>query len=191
MNLKILLIDVDDVTAQFRRKFVDMANNILGTEISFESSLHCYEIEKGMNLTKAQNSKVWVEVNKKGFASSLDLMPGAGDAVENLSKKYEVMFLTSPLKSSDTWVSDRRRWMRKHFGRVLEDSIITTKSKFAVDGDYFIDDRPEMINKWTSERLRRCGSHSTPKPMLYAWPYNEGTPAPRFRSWEDITKDLL
>lgn len=194
MDLGEIVIDVDDVVAQFRRKFVDVANNVLGTDMRLEDCMDVYECEVAMQLTPAQNSRVWIEVNKKGFAADIEPMPGAVEAIEKLASRYDISFLTSPLKSSPTWVSDRRKWVRKHFGPTLADSIITTKTKFKVDADIFIDDRPEMIDAWWKHRVQRGGHLRMYHPIIFAWPYNaeyaEKAEVPSFHQWHEITEYL-
>jgi 5'(3')-deoxyribonucleotidase len=185
------LIDVDDVTAQFRQRFVDLANELFNRSWVLEDCTKIFECEKAMKLTKAENSKIWVQINKPGFASSLDLMEGAGDAIERIASRHDVYFVTSPLKSSPTWVSDRTRWIRKHFGTTLAKKIIFTKMKYMIDGDCLIDDNIDILSDWMTKRMAR--SPGRPHwPMIYHWPYNVNGSSmmPRFTSWPNIVAAL-
>lgn len=180
-------IDVDDVTAKFRQRIVDVANELFGWDKQLEDCTSTFEVEKAMNLTKTQNAKLWVEVNKRGYAQTLDVMEGAAAAIDALARRHNVYFVTSPLKSSETWVHDRTKWIRRHFGQTLSNSIIYTKRKHMVDVDVLIDDNVEILKKWADKRLERSDGQREIYPVVYHWPYNAGAfHLRRYVSWRII-----
>ena len=76
-----------------------------------------------------------------GFFSLMEPMPGALEAVERISKKYDVFILsTAPWGNPSAW-SDKLLWVKKHFGEVFYKRLILTHRKDLVKGDYLIDDR--------------------------------------------------
>ena len=76
-----------------------------------------------------------------GIFSLMDPMPGAIEAVELISKKYDVFILsTAPWDNPSAW-SDKLSWVKKYFGEVFYKRIIITHRKDLVKGDYLIDDR--------------------------------------------------
>jgi len=76
-----------------------------------------------------------------GIFSLMEPMPGALEAVERISKKYDVFILsTAPWGNPSAW-SDKLLWVKKHFGEVFYKRLILTHRKDLVKGDYLIDDR--------------------------------------------------
>lgn len=183
-------IDVDDVSAHFRRRMVDITNEVCKLDLTFADCGGHYNFEVALKLTKEQEDLVWPIVRSRGFCSTLEVVEGAGEAIESLSKKYEVVFITKPFKASETWVYDRYHWILKHFGKTLADSAVFTASKHLVDVDYFIDDRVDTVDSWFRHRMARNSLINLPVSFLYPWPYNAGYDGPAIRasSWESITR---
>ena len=182
--MKRVLIDVDDVAAQFRRGYLDTVMRIHGINIDMSTTLSSWDIDHTLQLTRQQLNAVWREINSPGWAQTLEPMPGVLEAVVNLSSRYEVMFVTKPLKSSDTWQSDRRKWVRKWFGPAMSENVVQTGKKYAVDGNWLIEDKPEHAEQWIADRMehsrRRCQA------ILYAWPYNADSKFTRLPDWPSI-----
>ncbi len=69
----------------------------------------------------------------------LDIMPGAKDAVNFLTKHFEVYVLsTAPWKNPSAW-SEKRIWLEKEFPE-LQRKLILSHHKNLLLGDYLIDD---------------------------------------------------
>jgi len=190
-ELKRLLIDVDDCAAQFRPRYLNLVNDLLGKSKTMGDGIHIYRCERAFELTRAEEAIILGELAKPGFASTLDVTPGAQEAIEFLASKYEVVFVTAPLQESDTWAKDRRVWIRKYFGHVLEESSISTSHKHVIDGDYLIEDNIITAKLWKADRLSRCKGHRYIAPLLYSWPYNSNDDGiTTLKSWEDIVRYL-
>jgi len=76
---------------------------------------------------------------------SMEPMPFAIDAINKLSKHYNIFVLsTAPWENSGAW-SDKIRWIKKYFGdgedSVLHKKLILTHHKHLNIGDILIDDR--------------------------------------------------
>lgn len=186
-----LLIDIDDVSAMFRYRFMQLVNEIHGTNLRYENCQGYWEVSKAMGLTERQAAPVWRAVNSNGFAQTLEPMPGVQEAVERLAQHYEVMFVTKPLRSSPTWVYDRTHWVKKHFGVALSKNIHSTGAKYAVDGNVLIEDTPSHAVAWLADRIEH--SRRNCYAVLYAWPYNEDQGQhsfPRFPDWPAITNHI-
>lgn len=187
----ILLFDVDDTVGQFRTKFMRLANELFGLNHTIDDCGHHYDCEISLKLTPEQEDRIWPIVASKGFVLDFELMPGAGDAIEYLASKYEVAFVTKPFKASETWMSDRTKWVLKHFGKTLADNIVFTGAKHLVDGDVFVDDRHQYVESWYQHRMRRSDWGYMPNPIVYAWPYNkEARHSFRTNVWQDIVKHI-
>ena len=76
-----------------------------------------------------------------GIFSLMDPMPGAIEAVHELSKYYDMYILsTAPWKNLTAW-SDKIEWLTKHFGDLFKKRVILTHCKHLCEGDYLVDDR--------------------------------------------------
>ena len=77
-----------------------------------------------------------------GIFARMDPMPGAIEAVEALSKQYNVYVLsTAPWGNPSAW-ADKVAFIQKYFPDVLYKRLILTHNKALCKGDYLVDDRP-------------------------------------------------
>jgi 5'(3')-deoxyribonucleotidase len=82
-----------------------------------------------------------------GIFSLMKPMPGAVEAVNLLSRHFDVYILsTAPWKNISAW-SDKAAWVQKYFGddeeSVFYKRLIISHHKNLNKGDYLIDDRPK------------------------------------------------
>lgn len=107
-----------------------------------------------------------------GIFSLMDPMPGAIEAVHELSKYYDVYILsTAPWKNPSAW-SDKINWITQYFGDLFKKRVVLTHCKHLVNGDYLVDDRAkngasEFPGEWV-----QFGSE-------------------RFPDWEEVTCYLI
>ena len=144
-----------------KKLFFDMD----GVLVDFQSG-----IDKLSDETKQEYEGRLDEV--PGIFSLMDPMPGAIEAVHELSKHYDVYILsTAPWKNPSAW-SDKINWITKHFGDIFKKRVILTHCKHLVNGDYLVDDRAkngasEFPGEWV-----QFGSE-------------------RFPDWEEVTCYLI
>ena len=144
-----------------KKLFFDMD----GVLVDFQSG-----IDKLSDETKQEYEGRLDEV--PGIFSLMDPMPGAIEAVHELSKYYDVYILsTAPWKNPSAW-SDKINWITKHFGDIFKKRVILTHCKHLVNGDYLVDDRAkngasEFPGEWV-----QFGSE-------------------RFPDWEEVTCYLI
>ena len=144
-----------------KKLFFDMD----GVLVDFQSG-----IDKLSDETKQEYEGRLDEV--PGIFSLMDPMPGAIEAVHELSKHYDVYILsTAPWKNPSAW-GDKINWITKHFGDKFKKRVILTHCKHLVNGDYLVDDRAkngasEFPGEWV-----QFGSE-------------------RFPDWEEVTCYLI
>lgn len=79
--------------------------------------------------------------NCPGIFSKMDPMPGAVEAFEKLSKKFNVYILsTAPWENPSAW-SDKLLWVKKHLGPLAHKRLNLSHNKHLFTGSYIIDDR--------------------------------------------------
>ena len=144
-----------------KKLFFDMD----GVLVDFQSG-----IDKLSDETKQEYEGRLDEV--PGIFSLMDPMPGAIEAVHELTKHYDVYILSpAPWKNPSAW-SDKINWITKHFGDIFKKRVILTHCKHLVNGDYLVDDRAkngasEFPGEWV-----QFGSE-------------------RFPDWEEVTCYLI
>jgi len=168
-----LLFDVDGVVADTRQALLDAA------EIEKDPDPKQWDLVK--TLSGDEKDRAIEVMNDHNFWVNLPLKDGAKKAIRLLrAAGHEIVWVTSPWKSCFGWDTARRIWIREHFG---EDSVITTRDKYHVDGDVFIDDKVDNVEKWRK-------THPGKKAFIFDAPSNQDyTGAPRF-SWDKVEKLL-
>jgi 5'(3')-deoxyribonucleotidase len=90
--------------------------------------------------------------NQEGFVSDLNPLPGSIQAVrEMLDAGVDLHIVTSALHSSPTWVYERTCWLKKWYG-IDKKRVHYTHTKYIIDGDLLVDDKPEHIKAWIEHR---------------------------------------
>lgn len=111
-----------------------------------------------------------------GIFALMEPMPGAIEAVEILSEKFELFVLsTAPWKNSSAW-SDKLDWIKKYFGEDEKSPfykrLIISHHKNLNHGDFLIDDREKNGAKDFVGELTLFGSE-------------------KFKDWKSVTEYLL
>lgn len=90
---------------------------------------------------------------------------GAKDGVRRLKELAEVVVVTSPFPDSDTWMSEREKWLHSHFG-IISHNVIHARAKHHVKGDIFVDDKTSHVVTWAD-------AHPQGTALLWNMKYNE------------------
>ena len=161
MSRPVVLVDVDDVLADFYAAALRVAGEILGRDVSTESRT-TWDIIDALGFTTAQRAAFKQAVGRSAFCASLSPCPGAQVGVAHLREIADVYAVTAPFHSL-YWVSERDWWLAEHFGFTRK-QIVHTEAKYLVAGDVFVDDKVEHVQRWVG---RRNGAA-----VLWAQPYN-------------------
>lgn len=77
----------------------------------------------------------------EGFYLGLDLIPGAKEAIMELDKVYEIIFVSAPSWGNKWCFTEKRIWLEKHFGKWATKRLDLSFHKGHYFGHYIIDDR--------------------------------------------------
>lgn len=144
MTKKRLLIDVDEVLADFAGPFIQTAYEITGIRYT-EDDFDGWDLFEALPSDEVRKT-VFKAMQAPGYCSNFPVKPGALEAVRELRKIVEVTPTTRPFPSP-TWKHDRDVWLWDHFG-FEGDEIVNCTKKFLVHGDAFLDDSPENVILW-------------------------------------------
>ena len=173
---KRLLVDVDEVLASFQAAMLDALERLFGKRIRPEA----YEVWDAFSLLSPEETEgVIAEIRKPGWCASMQVTPGAHEALIELRTLVDVYAVTSPFKSP-TWVHERDAWLVEKLG-FESDQIVHTKAKHICRGDAFLDDKPENVERWRQE-------HPDALAMLWHIPNTRllGYDDIRVRSWDEV-----
>ncbi len=174
-----VLLDVDGVVCDFTTSFLDRINHHGGTSHKLTDMI-AWDMYHSFAVPEHIRSLVDADLNTPGHILSLPLLPGAVRAVEQLQEISELYFVTAPW-SSDTWASERRKWIKNHFG-VGADRIVFTKAKKVVAGDVLIDDKTENLISWS-----RCN----PNGLAIRWACHSNAMTPYDGHSTDTWSDVI
>lgn len=126
-NNKTLFFDMDGVVADFNAaiKSIDPT------------------LETGDGDDYSEREKKVDEIVKQNRDIFYNLPPyeGAIEAVNELSKLYDIYFLSTPMYNIPESYSGKRVWLEKHFGDLAKKRLILTHRKDLIKGDFLVDDR--------------------------------------------------
>jgi len=183
-----ILVDCDGVVCDFATAYHNAALTELGKQ--YDGDIHdrkTWDVGDAMELTETERRLLYVPLTHPGVGANLPAYQPAIEAVVEMSKFAEIVFVTAPFPFSPTWMWDRNIWLEKQFP-TLDYKVIHTADKHLIVGDVLIDDKVCNIESW-ADAMRKLGRF--PKPILWGWPFNEGqTPkkAYRFTDWADVLK---
>lgn len=113
---------------------------------------------------------------------SMRVYEGAKEGMKKLEEIADVVIVTSPFTGSDTWHSEREKWLKVHFG-IPGVRVIHAQAKHHIKGDIFIDDKTAHVVKWAE-------AHPGGRAMLWNMKYNENDDLPdnvsRVVGWEQL-----
>ncbi len=133
---KDLLVDLDDVTADFQgavkllepnKEFLPNTNSAWVTDVC------------------KQNPRIF---------RTLKPIPGAIDSIKRLDKLYNISFLSSPMWEVPESYMDKPLWLDEHFGDWAKHRLILSHQKHKQIGDILIDDRIiNGVDKFKGEHI--------------------------------------
>jgi 5'(3')-deoxyribonucleotidase len=140
-----ILLDCDGVLADFATPALAIVERLGGPKL-LHDQLEAYDI--GTLLPNAEaRAEFWRAVCAPGFCASLLPYVGALDAVTQLREIGDVVCVTSPMLTGQTWAHERAEWLHDFFG-FERSHVISTAGKQWVAGGYFVDDSPDHVIRW-------------------------------------------
>ena len=138
----IILLDVDGVAANFVDPMLKAcAPSKTAADVTSWDLTQC--------LTETEYGRARGLMCSAGFWRELPVIHGARESVaQMLESGAEVVFVTSPYWSCDTWLHERKRWLERKLG-VSRPKVIAAHDKHLVRGDVFIDDKADNVLSWS------------------------------------------
>lgn len=174
---KCLLVDVDEVLADFQTPMFDALFDLYGRRACAEDCevWDCFSL-----MSPNEKRGVFSIIEHPGWCLGLKPKEGARDAILELRKLVDVYAVTSHFPTSRTWVHERDTWLKTQLDFTGKD-IIHTSAKFMIKGDAFLDDNPDHVTRWRA-------AHPQGLAMLWHIPNTRklGHDDIRVRTWEEV-----
>lgn len=186
---KTLLLDVDEVLANFQDPVLAIGNKLTGKNITPETYT---EWDLFSQFTSEEKDLICKEIEKPGFCQSLPVRPGAQEAIDEIRSFMHVFPVTSPFHS-ESWVYERVQWLHKHFG-FHRSQVINTSAKYMIHGDAILDDNPSHVTSWLDPSHLEVNIAPRTKGLGMMWHIPNTRTLPydhlRVRTWEEVIQKL-
>jgi 5'(3')-deoxyribonucleotidase len=173
-----VLIDTDDVTADFVTPVSEILSNVLGRPWSCKTDMQPGEWDMFWEITEGQKHAIFQTISDPAWHEDvLKPFPEAQEALPRLREVADVFNVTSAM----SWAPVREWWLKEHLG-YDKDHMVFTKAKHIVSGDFFIDDNPALVQRWQRHNPYGVG-------MLWSGPNNAhltGYDDIRVYGWDEV-----
>lgn len=183
-------IDIDEVLANHMDKLNEFYFKKTGKKYSKEDYKN-YNWWETWGTTREEATKIDDEFKKSEFFSEISVIPGAKEAIENLSENHELVIITSRPVESKRLTSD---WFNKNFNNF--------KSKIIHSGDFWgkIKTKAEICNSLSISLLiedhekyaKECAGKGI-KVILFDKPWNQNIEhenIARVNNWKEALKEI-
>lgn len=168
-----IAVDMDEVITDALTKHVQLYNEHFGKQTTFEDlaglSLPQYAEEH-------EREKVIDFVMTESFFADLDVLPGAIETLEALSKEHELFITTAAMEVPKSFAA-KYEWLTRHLPFINTQHFVFCGDKSIVQADYLIDDNVRHF-----KRFKGCG-------ILFDAPHNRFVDHnPRVKNWNDVAE---
>ena len=179
-----LLLDVDGVLADFTNPVLEFLRTV-GIDKSYEDICR-WDIFEGNSELEDEFKESYA--SHPGYCYNLKPLPGAIDFVRSARKSYDISIVTTPY-DVPYWYNERKDWIVDNFG--LSRSCITfTHHKEFLEGDIFVDDKLENVERWSKNWSHRKKT----VPVVFDQPWNRSLVSKeivRTRNWIELSDKLI
>lgn len=146
-----ILVDCDGVLADFATPALDIIRKLGGPRLK-PSEITAWDMGSLLSDERDEDgcsprASFHASIGQYGWCSALKPFPDAADVIEELRRIGNVVCVTAPFEHSDTWPSERLRWLKKHFG-FDKKHVVQTNNKVWVPGQALADDGVHNLQDW-------------------------------------------
>lgn len=196
--MKTIAIDIDNVLAASAESFVVISNKLFGDHITFADFNEDWQKMWGVDHDEAERRGEVLRDNK--YQKAYLPVVGSAQAIDELSKRYKLVLVTSRRKFAEQLTKD---WLRQHFTYPFEEIIFADfwddvqKSKdghLRHKGDLFTQVGADIV---IDDQLKHCiaAAEQGVQAILFGdYPWNETSELPsgimRCKDWTEVVNNL-
>ena len=179
--------DSDGILTDFTTATLDAVYEVTGRQFSPED-IYTWEVFDSLpSDIQARKNDVYSILKGAGGCAAIKPFPEAIEGIRRLSELVDVVVVTSPFKTSKTWVHEREHVLGAAFGKTIK-HVIHTAYKAPVHGHFFMDDKSSHVTDWLNYWEQYPGMQCTG--LYYETPRMEDVPlhsnALRVRGWDAV-----
>ena len=150
---KRIAVDMDEVIADVRPKFLDYFEREFGRRLEKEEywGKKIYQIDGA--------SRIRDRLHDRGFFADLPVMPGSREALAELMENYEIFITTAAMEFRSS-LEDKYDWMQRHFPFIHWKNFVFCGDKSVIRADYMIDDHASNLRAFTGKGMLFTASHN-------------------------------
>jgi len=169
-----IALDMDGVMADVYKQFYEMDERDFGVRRKQEA----------VDGTAERKAFPYIDryVNEAGFFSTVPVMEGCLEVVEQLNRNYE-LFIVSAAMEFPLSLAEKRSWLGEHFPFITWRQVVFCGSKEIIRTAIMIDDHFHNLNSFTGSRT-----------LLFTQPHNIFTDPgkhTRVANWTQVGEVLL
>lgn len=153
MNKKRIAIDMDEVMADVKPKFLALYEQEFGIRLQPED----YWGKKIYQIGNAARIRDFL--HDKGFFADLPVIPGSKEVIRELMERYDVYITTAAMEFRASF-EDKFDWLMEHFPFIHWKNIVFCGDKSIINADYMIDDHAFNLRTFSGTGLLYTASHN-------------------------------
>jgi 5'(3')-deoxyribonucleotidase len=179
--LPILHLDCDEILSDFKKKFLGTIQQVTGKPVDTSLITQWDYMDVVLAGQPAWvKGAVFAKIRERGWCRDLEPMPGAIEGMKVVKQYADVHIVTSPWHTP-YWCSERYEWLMDIFYIQSRNvSHIKRKELVGMEGDLFVDDKPETIAAWNARHGAGAYVWDTPHTRT------ELPELPRVHGWEEL-----
>ncbi len=187
----IIAVDLDDVLADSLTSFIEFYNKYYDKSLKYKD-FTAYTLNEIKGISREEENKILEHFDESEYFDNIKPIKGAVEAVEELSKKHEIIIITSRTRDKE---EKTKNWVRRFLKGIKRIYFIRqnyhekpkTKVEICkeINANLLIED-----NLTYAENCAKNGI----KVLLFDYPWNQAENLPplikRVKSWIQISKIL-
>jgi 5'-nucleotidase len=168
-----ICVDMDEVMADTLGEHLRRYNQTFEEEVTLDD-LAGKGLWEFTPLDRQQQLRAFLDA--EDFFEDLPLMPGAQEALKQLSSRFEIFIATQAMAVPNS-LGPKYRWLQRHFAFIPASHYVFCGDKAILRAEYLIDDQPRNL-------LRFIGTG-----LLYTAPHNLTTTGfVRVNNWPEVAE---
>lgn len=151
-----IAVDMDEVVADALGEHLRIYNELVGASMERHHfvGVNFYHAIPAEHLAIAESI-----VHTEEFFANLEVMEGAQEVLEKLSRNHEVFITTAAMEVPKSF-NAKYEWLRKHFPFISTMNYVFCGAKHIIAADYLIDDNARHFKRFKGEGILFDAPHN-------------------------------
>jgi len=153
---KRIALDMDEVIADARKKFVELIAEREGLHLKPEdyAGRKIYDVVGPERASSIRNY-----LFEEGFFATLEVIEDSQEVVDWLMDHYHIFITTAAMEFPNS-LDEKYDWLKRHFPRIHWKNFVFCGDKSIIKADYMIDDHVKNLVAFEGKGLLYTASHN-------------------------------